>query len=188
MPAVRDPGRPYTAGMVQSVELLLDEDLNEWIWAQWRALADAGLPSQVKHGSLTNWPHITLGVADHIPAEWEQRLAEAVASLPIPIHLGGVVWFPGRRHVLARAVVPSAGLLRVQGLVSEVLKDAEGTGRRMTPGQWTPHVTLARGVRPEQLGQCVQTLAEVPGMSEEVSGVLPVARRWDSDAKITWNL
>jgi len=174
--------------MVQSVELLLDEELDEWVWSQWRALESAGLPSQVKHGSLTNWPHITLGVADLIPSEWDVRLAETVASLPLPVRLGGVIWFPGRRHVLARAVVPSLELLGIQAQVAEILSTAEGLGRRMSPGQWTPHVTLARGIRTEQLAECIDVLSTVPGMTEEVVGTVHTARRWDSDAKITWNL
>lgn len=174
--------------MVQSVELLLDEQSNEWIWAQWRALAEADLPSQVKHGSLTNWPHITLAVADEISSEQNRQLAQAVATLPLEVQIGGVVWFPGRRHVLARTVVPSGALLALHHQVAEVLRGNEGTGRRMAPGQWTPHVTLARGIRTEQLGTCIEVLADLPGISEETSAVLGVARRWDSDAKVTWNL
>lgn len=174
--------------MVQSVELLLDAELDEWVWGQWRALESAGLPSQVRHGSLTNWPHITLGVADGISAYQDARLAEAVAALPLPMQIGGVIWFPGRRHVLARAVVPSLPLLGVQAKVAEVLAGAEGLGRRMAPGQWTPHVTLARGVRTEQLAACIEVLSAVPGMFEERGGTVHTARRWDSDAKITWNL
>lgn len=174
--------------MVQSVELLLDPALDQWIWTQWRALEAAGLPSQVKHGSLTNWPHVTLGVADAISAETDAALAQAVAPLPIRVQLGGVVWFPGRRHVLARTVVPSAELISIQARVALGLQGSTGTGRRMTPGEWTPHVTLARGIRTEQLGEMVACLAAVPGMSDEVSGELRVARRWDSDRKITWEL
>ena len=174
--------------MVQSVELLLDEALDDWVWCQWRALESAGLPSQVRHGSLTNWPHVTLGVADSIAPELESALSDAVAELPIPIQLGGVIWFPGKRHVIARSVVPSAELIAMHARVHAILDGPAMVGRRMTPGTWTPHVTLARGVRPEQLGAVVDCLAGVDGIGKEPVGIAHTARRWDSDAKITWDL
>lgn len=38
------------------------------IRGEWAALADAGLPSQARHRSPTNLPHVTLSVADRIDA------------------------------------------------------------------------------------------------------------------------
>jgi hypothetical protein len=46
--------------VVQTVELLLDEALEAQVLAQWRALADAGLPSQALHTGPANRPHVTL--------------------------------------------------------------------------------------------------------------------------------
>ncbi len=174
--------------MVQSVELLLNPELDDWVWQQWRALESAGLPSQVKHGSLTNWPHVTLGVADRISADIERRLAGAVQDLPIKANLGGVIWFPGKRHVVARAVVPSPELLDIHAQIAAILDGLPGTGRRMSPGTWSPHVTLARGIKTEQLGEVMSCLSQIPGMSDELPGEFLVARRWDSDARVTWEL
>ena len=175
--------------MVQSVELLADTATDDWIWNQWRALEAAGLPSQVKHGSLTNWPHITLAVADEIPTDVDEALSAVVArSLPMAMRVGGVIWFPGRRHVVARAIVASEALLTVHSGVTDCLTDLPGQGARMAPGAWTPHITLARGIRTEQLPLVVATLAGVDGVADERAGTFTACRRWDSDAKVTWEL
>lgn len=175
--------------MVQSVELLADPELDAWIWTQWRALEAAGLPSQVKHGSLTNWPHVTLAVADVIPPEVDAAMSTRIRdALPLPVRVGGVIWFPGRRHVLARAIISSSALLDLHNGITCCLTGLQGQGDRMAPGSWTPHITLARGVRTEQLPAVIAALAEVEGIAEERSGTFTVCRRWDSDARITWEL
>lgn len=175
--------------MVQSVELLADAATDDWIWTQWRALEAAGLPSQVKHGSLTNWPHVTLAVADAVPRVVDEAMSALVRpALPMQLRVGGVIWFPGRRHVIARAVIASDALLGLHSGIARCLIGLEGLGARMAPGAWTPHITLARGVRTEQLPQVIAALADVEGITEERSGTFTACRRWDSDAKITWEL
>lgn len=175
--------------MVQSVELLADNSIDDWIWTQWRALEAADVPSQVRHGSLTNWPHVTLAVADAIPAAVDDGLGAVVAKhLPMSMRVGGVIWFPGRRHVVARAILVDAALVQLHAEISEVLVGLEGRGARMAPGAWTPHITLARGVRTEQLPAVVSALAAVEGIAEEHAGTFTACRRWDSDTKSTWEL
>ena len=175
--------------MVQSVELLADAPIDDWIWTQWRALEAVGLPSQVRHGSLTNWPHVTLAVADAIPAAIDAELSALVApALPMEMRVGGVIWFPGRRHVVARAIIASDPLLRLHASIAAALDGLAGRGARMGPGAWTPHITLARGVRTEQLPDVMAALAAVDQVADERAGVFTVCRRWDSDAKATWEL
>ncbi|RYJ05522.1 MAG: hypothetical protein EON52_11120 [Actinomycetales bacterium] len=53
------------------------------------------------------------------------------------------------------------------------------------PGAWTPHVTLARRLDPAQLAAAFAALAERP---RELEGSIAVARRWDGDARRTWDL
>jgi 2'-5' RNA ligase len=175
--------------VVQSVELLADAAADEWVWTQWRALESAGLPSQVRHGSLTNWPHVTLAVADSIPDTVDNELSALMNSaLPMSMRIGGIAWFPGRRHVVARAIVTSTPLLRLHEQVSAAMSGLDGLGARMGPGAWTPHITLARGVRTEQLPDVIAALAQVDGIAEEVAGQFIACRRWDSDRKVTWDL
>jgi 2'-5' RNA ligase len=175
--------------VVQSVELLGDQSVDDWIWTQWRALEAAGLPSQVRHGSLTNWPHVTLAVADAIPAGVDAGLSDLVAgALPMPMRVGGVIWFPGRRNVVARAIIPSAALLDLHAAMAHRMEGLDGRGARMGPGAWTPHITLARGVRTEQLPEVMAALSAVQDIADERAGVFTACRRWDSDARITWEL
>lgn len=175
--------------MVQSVELLAAPAVDDWIWTQWRALEAAGLPSQVRHGSLTNWPHVTLAVADTIPPPVDASLSDAVAGvLPMPMRVGGIIWFPGRRHVVARAIIASDELLGLHATVAHLMDGLQGRGARMAPGAWTPHITLARGIRTEQLPDVVAALAGVDDIAEERAGTFTACRRWDSDAKVTWVL
>ena len=49
--------------MAHSIELLLDQRADTTIRRLWHALADAGLPSQLRVTSDTNRPHITLVAA-----------------------------------------------------------------------------------------------------------------------------
>jgi hypothetical protein len=55
------------------VELLLDEAAELAVREAWRRLADAGLPSQARHRSPTNSPHLTLAACPELtaPIRWE---------------------------------------------------------------------------------------------------------------------
>lgn len=170
--------------MVQTVELVLDEQTDSAVRRSWDVLAAAGLPSQARHTGATNRPHVTLAVAGEIPAAVESRLAGAVAGLPIPVRLGGFVFFAGRRCVLARLVVPSADLLRVHGAVAHVVADCRGVSPQLFPDRWTPHVTLARGLTADQAGVALGLL----GDRAELVGAAVAARRYDGERRVDWPL
>ena len=170
--------------MVQTVELVVDEETEAAVRRAWDVLAAAGLPSQARHTGATNRPHVTLAVAAAIPASLESRLAAAVAGLPIPVRLGGLVCFAGRRWVLARLVVPSAELLRVHSAVADIVLGCPGLSPLMFPGRWTPHVTLARGLAVEALGTALGLL----GDRAELVGDAVAARRYDSERRTDWPL
>lgn len=169
--------------MVQTVELLPDDATDSVVRAQWDALAAAGVPSQARHPGATNRPHVTLGVWSAVPASTEPALVAAVAALPVPLRLGGLVVFGGRRSVLARLVVPTAELLGLHADVAAALDGCPDPGALLAPGRWTPHVTLARGLREEQLCAAVAVCA-----GEEVDGLAVAARRFDGDTRDDWPL
>jgi 2'-5' RNA ligase len=166
-------------GVVHSVEVILDDDTDRQIRAEWAVLAEAGLPSQARHTGASNRPHVTLALTETLTEQVADRLAVAVADLPIPVTLGGLLLFGTSRVVLARLVVPSAALLDLQSRVRAALDypvDPHGT---FGPGRWTPHVTLARRLRSDQLGIALTQL----GVLAPISGELVRARRWDIAAK-----
>ena len=194
--------------MVQSVELLLDDELDAVVRAQWRALADAGLPSQARHTGPTNRPHVTLAVSfRRWPEAVEAALRDAVGPLPLPVRLGGLVTFgQGGRYVLARLVVPSSGLLALHARIAAAVAadhpdpdpdpdpdhiDAPG---HLAVGRWTPHVTLARRIDAALFPAALGALAAHGPLgaernterSAEVDGAGVTVRRWDGDAGHAW--
>jgi 2'-5' RNA ligase len=87
--------------------------------------------------------------------------------------------------VLSRAVVPSAALLHTHHAVQAALRNSQGRPDNTAPDAWTPHVTLARRLDAGQLSAAIAVLAERPG---ELVGTIGGARRWDADARRSWDL
>jgi 2'-5' RNA ligase len=139
--------------------------------AEWDALLDAGLPSAGRHPGASNRPHITLLVRTELP---DLDVAELTAAEAFPVTLGSPVLFGvGDRRVLARAVVPSAALLALHAAVHA----AAGAGDDVphtVPGRWSPHVTLARRMRVDDLPRAL------PLLGGDVHGMAAGLRRWDA--------
>ena len=55
----------------------------------------------------------------------------------------------------------------------------------LASGRWTPHVTLALRLAPEQLGSAVQVLASTP---RDLVGRVSGLRRWNGDARRAWTV
>ncbi len=172
--------------MTQSIELVLDDALDAAVRAEWDVLKQAGLPSMATHTDETNRPHVTLAVADEIPAPIEAELNSLADHVPMPIALGSLGLFGRRpgRVVLVRLVIPSADLLHLQSEAARLVRDLPGTGAHLDPGQWTPHVTLALSLPADRIGVTMAVLGEVP----DLSGSAVAVRRWDSDVRRTWQL
>jgi 2'-5' RNA ligase len=170
---------------LHSVEALLDDATAAEVRREWELLAAAGLPSQAAHTGSTNAPHLTLSVASAVPDFVERRLAERVAGhLPLPVRLGGLLVLGSRRFVLARLVVPDAGLLALHGAVAEAMVACPDVPEPVRGGRWTPHVTLARGLGSRQVGEALAAL----GRTRPVDGAVATVRRWDPDARRVWRL
>jgi 2'-5' RNA ligase len=164
---------------VYSVEMVLDDDTDRRVRAEWTRLAEAGLPSQARHTGASNRPHITLALSDTISDDVARRLAATVADLPIPVTLVGLLLFGTTRVVLARHVIASAALLDLQSRVSADLADPVDPHGTFAAGRWTPHVTLARRLRADQVGDALTRLDPLP----PISGELVRARCWDIATK-----
>lgn len=166
--------------MVQSVELLLDDAADAAVRAQWRALADAGLPSQARHTGASNRPHVTLAALPAVDPACEPSLAAACGPvLPLAVRLGSPLLFGRDPYVLVRSVVVTPALLALHADVARIVRTPDGT--LTTPGLWTPHVTLARRLPGELVGRALDLVA---GDDLDAEGV--AVRRWDGDAKQEW--
>lgn len=172
--------------MTQSVELLLGKRAEALVRQQWNLLADAGLASERRapstvRGSEHHRPHLTLFAAEAISLTAESALPALVADLQLELQLGGLMIFGPRRGraVLVRQVVPTIALLELQTTVAEVCQaDTKG---QFAPGRWTPHVTLARRMPPDQLPQAIAVLDRTA--DRPVTAWVRSCRRWDGDHK-----
>lgn len=173
--------------MTQSVELLLDRVAEAVVCEEWQALHEVGLPSEVRSPPVgSHRPHLTLYAGATIPAEAERGLAELVAGLELRMQLGAVMLFGPARgtYVLVHSVLPTLGLLELQRSVADAC-GAEASSH-FAAGWWTPHVTLARRMRADQLPAALAVLRHCSGVGQSVD--VTRCRRWDSVAGETWRL
>lgn len=156
---------------IVSIELLLDGDAEQTVRAEWDALAAAGLSSLAAHTAPSNRPHVTLMVRPEIP---DVPVAALARRLPLTAHLGApIVFGAGDRRVLARAVIPSPELIAFHAALHDSV-DAGEDAAHTRPGAWTPHVTLARRVRRDDLPTALGIVGgEVPARAVAL-------RRWDA--------
>ena len=165
-----------------SVELLLDEATERAVRADWDALADRGLSSLAAHVAPSNRPHISLYSGTTL--DRAIALHGAAVEIPFGIRLGPPILFgAGPRRVLARSVVPSAALL---GLHAAVVDQVRARGADVDddddaaflPGNWIPHVTIARRVQVSSLEVALGLLGP------EVEGTVVGIRLWDSESRL----
>lgn len=173
-----------------SFELLLDERTEAVVRAEWEALAAAGLSSLGAHPSASNRPHITLLVRPEVPTP-ARSVLEEVVRLPMPLVLGPLVLFgAGERRVVARSVLPSRTLLRAHADLHRLAGPGEDAPHTR-PGDWTPHITLARRLRIDDLPRALRLLDEVrasvdpelpelPDRPQPLEASAVALRRWDS--------
>ena len=168
--------------MVHSVELLFDADADAAIRRLWDDLANAGVRSQAGHKAPSNRPHVTLAVAETMDSAVDDALRPVLSRLPLRCTIGAPMLFGRRDFTLVRLVVPSSELLSLHAEVHSACLPHMPSGPlpHSQPGQWTPHVTLARRVPAAQL----QSALTVQSVSRELSATVIGIRHWDGNAKI----
>jgi 2'-5' RNA ligase len=172
--------------MVHSVELLFDPETESAVRRIWDALADAGLRSQAAPVSPTDRPHITLTVADNMCDAVAASLRPSLARLPLDCRIGAPMLFGVRAATLVRLAVPSAELLALQAEVHRACLPhmLDGPLGNVERGTWTPHVTLARRIEPDQLPQALA----LRQLGREIRGRLTALRHWDGNAKVAYSI
>lgn len=163
--------------MVHSIELVFDRHTEAAIRRIWDDLAAAGIPSQAP----ASRPHVTLVVADTIPAQVDMLLEPVARRLPLRCVVGAPLMFGRAKVVLARLVVPTSELLAMQAEVYRLCGPhlQPGPMANSLPGQWTPHVTLARRVGGAALGRALR----FAGKPSQIDGSFTGLRRWDGSKK-----
>lgn len=169
----RRPGSsaPREVSSVVSIELLLDDAAEARIRDDWQRLEQAGMSSLGAHRAPSNRPHLTLLVR---PALRPVRCREAARMLPVEVDLvEPVVFAHGDRGVLAWMAAPTPDLIELHRAVHAAVPPGEDAPYT-APGEWTPHVTLARRLRLDSLDEAL-SLVGAP-----LAGAGVALRRWDS--------
>ncbi|MGW5283337.1 2'-5' RNA ligase family protein [Streptomyces collinus] len=166
---------------MRTVEVLLDETAETVVRQAWRRLADAGLPSQARHPSPTNSPHLTLAACPELTAPIRWELAGAAAVLPLPVRFTGLVRFERPTSVLAWALDLDSALAGLHRRVWEaVASDSppETLNPFHHPTRWSPHITLGRTRCPGAF-----TDRQIPGLlpAPPLSARLTTLRSYDTD-------
>ena len=165
--------------MVHSVELLFDPDTDAAVRRIWDGLSAVGLRSQAANRAPSNRPHVTLTVAEDMAEGADEALRPLLNLLPFDGLIGAPMLFGVRALILVRLLVPSAPLLHLQREADRVCRPFIDTAPlpHTAPGQWTPHVTLARRLPPEQLSVAIA----VPGVSTDIGCRIVGLRHWDGN-------
>jgi 2'-5' RNA ligase len=167
--------------MAHSIELLFDAATEQAIVRDWSALVEAGLPSQARHSSPTNRPHVTVAVSGRIESGVDDDVRALAAALPLSCRVGAPMLFGTQRLTLVRLIVPTAELLRLHDDVDRVATPYMPLGPypHSRPGHWTPHVTLCRRLAPADVAAALGVIDVA-----DLEGAFGALRRWDGDAKV----
>lgn len=164
--------------MVHSIELTFAPDTEAAIRHIWEALAGNGIPSQAP----ASRPHVTLAVAEAIATDVDELLRPLIQQLPLRCRIGAPVLFGRTDAIFARSIVPTSELLALHAQVHRLCLPHLNPGPlpNSRPGQWTPHVTVARRVGGGHLGRALR----VAGRPSQIDGSFAGLRRWDGNSKV----
>ncbi|MGX9673095.1 2'-5' RNA ligase family protein [Mycobacterium sp. HM-7] len=163
--------------MVHSVELLFDLDTEALIRRAWDELRDNGIAAPPPSAR----PHATLTVADQIDDAVLPALAGLAGRFPFRVHVGAALVFGRKAAILTRLVVPSIELLDLHAEVCRLSAPylRPGPMPHTEPGDWTPHVTLARHVPADRLARAFG----VAGRPAEISATASGLRLWNGNER-----
>jgi 2'-5' RNA ligase len=168
--------------MVHSVELLFDDETDAAMRRVWDDLTQVGVRSLASSTSPTNRPHVTLTVAEHMDDAVNDALRPLLEKLPLPCTIGAPMLFGRGPFTLVRLLIPSTDLLALQEAVHDVCLPHMPSGPlpHADPGQWTPHVTMARRVRAENLADALSAQR----LSRDRRGAVVAIRHWDGNNRV----
>jgi hypothetical protein len=168
--------------MVHSVELLFDDDTDAAMRRIWDDLSDAGVRSLAASTSPSSRPLVTLAVAEHMDDAVNDALRPLLRLLPLRCTIGAPMVFGNGPFTLVRLLIPSVELLALQAEVHAVCLPHMSPGPlpHADPGQWTPHLTMARRVRSDKLA----TALSLRRMARDRKGTAVAIRHWDGNNRV----
>lgn len=162
-----------------ALELIFDDLDDRDVRSLWGLLEEAGLVSSARHQGPTHRPHLTV-VSGARPQPRILALAARIWAplLPVSLPRDGLIALGTRRPALAAALQAPRPARQARERVAAQWPEADSR-------PWTPHVTLASRLTPEQLAQAEQVLAE-PFTSDAWLAV--GLRWWDPDQGVVTTL
>lgn len=131
-----------------------DSTTSRMIRDLWNAIAAEGVPSMATHTHGRHQPHVSLTVAEHLPVRAALESVAPVPPEPIRVLIEAAGVFPGA--FLFLACVANQQLLDEQRRVHHAIRPfAVGPWRHFEPGTWTPHITTAWALTPQQLAKAL---------------------------------
>ena len=190
------------ASVSRGIVLWPDSSTDRLIRALWEEIARQGLPSMATHTHRLHQPHVSLVVAEHIPVRASLQTIRPVPREPIKLLIEAAGIFPieessasneeDKHGRLFLACVASSALLDEQRRVHAAVRPlALGSWPHFEPGTWTPHLTTAWTLSPQQLASALAIVMDkLPiegwldhGGVEDGSG-----ERWRSAAGVACDL
>lgn len=155
---------------LHSLELIPDQAGDAAVRADWQALRDARLPSQLDREGTTNTPHVTLVAARSLPDEAiDVARARLGSLLPVRARAAGLVLLGGERVTVARVLDIDDDVVRRVLAVRVQVPGRQHVG-------WLPHVTLARRLDRDEAQAAIDVLGHT-----DVEFRLTAIRRWDPE-------
>jgi 2'-5' RNA ligase len=170
--------------MVHSVELLFDDETDAAMRRIWDDLSEAGVRSLAASTSPSNRPHVTLSVAEHMNDAVDDALRPLLTRIPFACTIGAPMLFGRGPFTLVRLLIPSSELLALQADVHDACLPhmSPGSLPHSEPGQWTPHVTLARRVAAAKLADALAPRQ----MSRDRRATAVALRHWDGNNRVEY--
>lgn len=167
--------------MSRGVVLWPDEQTDSKIRSIWTKLGASWLSTTATKAHSVPQPHVSLIVADRLDAARTLTNLGETPAAPIPVLIESLGLVPGGHLLLTITATTSllAEQRRVHGLAKAFAVNA---WPHYEPDQWLPHITLARGLTPDQIAEAVSlTLPELPVRGSLVSAGVEdgqTGKRW----------
>ena len=161
---------------LHSLDLVIAPGDDALVRARWDALNRAGLPSQARHRSSSNAPHLTVVSAPGFSEAVLRRARELFGPLlPFVVPVTGLTVLGRGPYVLAESLAVPPAVLGAVAELRSLLPE-----QRTLSGPWVPHVTLGTRLDAPAVGRALEVLGDVaPPRSLDVTAL----RRWDPDAR-----
>lgn len=160
-----------------SIELFVNQSLDEYVRQIWQELKEAGV-SSFMHDIAGNKPHVSLAVFNGRPniANFEEKFSGFfIGRQKIHFHMDAMGSFPDSGTCFMSPTV-TEDLLKLHREFYDEFSDCKALASPYYfPDKWFPHCTLAtqltRGELAESLNYCLGKFAPMDGVFESVGFV-----------------